>query len=276
MQQRDRAAEGVRGEDHRQLVRDAFDGDVGDAFGARCGSRSSVASSIVEIRIAPPSAPLSTSAADRRRNSRRRSCARGGASRSPRPSCGSSSSPDREIDGHGVDGEIAAGEIGVDAAVEQRGEIVDVRAVDDAIRAEMFFASEADDLAAQRAGAGERIETGHVDVGGSGAEDQIADGAADDVRVRGRSRRRGKRRRRSSRRVIAIADPRGTEYQVACARCALMATRRLRRSALTDHDTRLRNTPIPSISTSTRSPAVERADAGRGAGEDHVAGIRAS
>jgi uncharacterized protein YggE len=51
----------------------------------------------------------------------------------------------------------------------------------------VIFAPEPDDVAAERAGAGERIETRHIDVGGRGAEDQIADRAADDVRIRGKS-----------------------------------------------------------------------------------------
>jgi hypothetical protein len=48
----------------------------------------------------------------------------------------------------------------------------------------MILAPEPDDVAAKRAGASERIETGNVDVGGSGIENQIADCAADDVRIR--------------------------------------------------------------------------------------------
>ncbi len=91
--------------------------------------------------------------------------------------------PGAEVDGHGVDGEIAAGQIGVDAAIEKGGEVVDVRPFHDAVGAEMLFAPEADDLAAERARAGQRIETGHVDIGRRGAEDQIADGATDDISV---------------------------------------------------------------------------------------------
>ena len=100
----------------------------------------------------------------------------------------------------------------------------------------MFGIAEADDALADRSRGGERIDAGHVDVGGLAAEEKIADRAADDVAVGGSSfASAGKRRVSSSRHCIREhADPLDLDL----------------------HDV----------------AGLQRPDAGGRAGQDHVAG----
>ena len=91
--------------------------------------------------------------------------------------------------GHGVDGEVARGEVGADVVVAQRDE-VDVPGAlraDDAPGAERAGELEggAARLVGHRAGGAPRVAgDGEVEVDGLAAEQAVADGAADDPGVR--------------------------------------------------------------------------------------------
>ncbi len=181
VQQADRRPERSRGKDDRQLVADALGSDEGDGLGAfangrlRCGldveakphrhahGLEQPQRVVIEIgRIDHPHqallevAPAAVRIEQRAGSQRHR---------------------------HGVDREVAAGQIAVDVAVEDLREIEHVRAGDDAPGTEVVLA-EADDFPAERSRAGQRIEAGHVDVARCLAAQEIANGAADDPGIR--------------------------------------------------------------------------------------------
>ena len=95
--------------------------------GARARIASSVSASIAKPYFTAMRTPFSVrSGSSSKFEARTMRTSR--ASRSRWPPCGSSSSPSPRSHGHGVDGEVAAGQIGVDVVVEQLREVVDVLA----------------------------------------------------------------------------------------------------------------------------------------------------